>query len=180
MMRLETRLNGAAIAAIMLSGCLTSFEVDESLDRQNVEDAGGGSGDGGGGTGGSGGSGGGSASCGNGVLDEGELCDGDALAGSTCESATLGALPAGTLQCSPDCTFDTRGCGGGVITTTLDGGGGMVGMGGTTGLFDAGFGADASIRDAARDSSTIREAGYSSTIRDAGYAYDVAIESGDR
>lgn len=45
--------------------------------------------------------------CGNGMLDDGEVCDGDDLNQKTCES--LGYL-GGTLACAADCTLDTRAC----------------------------------------------------------------------
>lgn len=46
--------------------------------------------------------------CGNGVVDVGEMCDGNDLDGQTC--AQMG-LPAGTLTCSASCqSFDTSGC----------------------------------------------------------------------
>ena len=45
--------------------------------------------------------------CGNGLIDQGELCDGDALDGQTCATLDLGA---GDLACTGDCTFDTSGC----------------------------------------------------------------------
>lgn len=47
--------------------------------------------------------------CGNGVADEGEICDGQDLRGSTC--ASLGFTGGGTLACRPSCDyFDTRSC----------------------------------------------------------------------
>ncbi len=45
--------------------------------------------------------------CGNTMLDDGEECDGDDLAGATCES--IGFL-SGDLACSKSCTFDTSAC----------------------------------------------------------------------
>lgn len=45
--------------------------------------------------------------CGNGVLDDGEVCDGFALGGTSCES--LG-YTTGTLACATDCTLDQSGC----------------------------------------------------------------------
>jgi hypothetical protein len=61
-------------------------------------------------SGGSGGGlgGGGAESCGNGVVDDGEQCDGAALAGATC--VTLG-YPGGDLLCDPlTCKYDESGC----------------------------------------------------------------------
>ena len=45
--------------------------------------------------------------CGNGVLDDGEVCDGDNLGGQTCVSR---GFTSGTLGCTTVCTFDTSGC----------------------------------------------------------------------
>src|SRR3989344_4376724 len=47
--------------------------------------------------------------CGDGVADAGigESCDGDDLAGQTCESLGYGG---GFLGCFGDCTYDTSGC----------------------------------------------------------------------
>ncbi|MCD6407073.1 IPT/TIG domain-containing protein, partial [Candidatus Aerophobetes bacterium] len=45
--------------------------------------------------------------CGNGKIDPGEQCDGNDFGEQTCES--LG-FARGTLVCSYNCTFDTRGC----------------------------------------------------------------------
>jgi hypothetical protein len=61
--------------------------------------------------------------CGNGQLDRGELCDGTALNGETCASATRGALPTGTLSCSDTCRFVTTEC-------RPAGSGGSAGVGG--------------------------------------------------
>jgi cysteine-rich repeat protein len=47
--------------------------------------------------------------CGNDRLEEGEECDGENLAGYTCEILGFGG---GTLGCSYSCTFDLSGCGG--------------------------------------------------------------------
>jgi hypothetical protein len=47
------------------------------------------------------------AVCGNGVLEPGELCDGDELGGQTCED--LGFV-GGELSCSDQCTIDATGC----------------------------------------------------------------------
>ena len=49
----------------------------------------------------------GDSDCGNGVVDSGEDCDGDNLAGQTC--ASLG-YRGGTLRCSSVCTFDYLQC----------------------------------------------------------------------
>ena len=52
--------------------------------------------------------------CGNGALDPGEECDGELLAGQTCEVLVPATLPwldgGGTLSCSDTCTFDTSQC----------------------------------------------------------------------
>jgi len=49
-----------------------------------------------------------SALCGNGVIDDGELCDGDALGGATCESR---GLDGGDLRCADSCeAYDESGC----------------------------------------------------------------------
>jgi hypothetical protein len=45
--------------------------------------------------------------CGNGFIEGGEECDAENLNGATC--VTQG-FAYGTLQCAPDCTFDTGGC----------------------------------------------------------------------
>ncbi|HEY2773212.1 MAG TPA: DUF1566 domain-containing protein [Candidatus Binatia bacterium] len=45
--------------------------------------------------------------CGNGLIDPGEECDGNNLAGATC--VTEGSI-GGTLVCSPNCLLDTSGC----------------------------------------------------------------------
>ncbi|MGI5828738.1 MAG: hypothetical protein ACOX8U_01015 [Bradymonadia bacterium] len=48
--------------------------------------------------------------CGDGVIDEGELCDGAALGGKTCESE-LGQGSSGTLACANDCqSLNISGC----------------------------------------------------------------------
>jgi hypothetical protein len=65
--------------------------------------------------------------CGNGVIDAGEQCDGTNLNGQTCETATMGARPGGTLSCSKSCTFNTKRC------TRGGGSGGSGGMGGSGG-----------------------------------------------
>jgi hypothetical protein len=65
----------------------------------------------------------GGGSCGNGVVDNGELCDGVDLNGETCSSATMGALPNGTLRCSAGCLLDTSLCFG--LGPPPDGGGGF-------------------------------------------------------
>lgn len=46
--------------------------------------------------------------CGNGVVDAGELCDGDDLDGRTCADRFY--FGGGTLACQEDCTFDEAGC----------------------------------------------------------------------
>lgn len=43
-------------------------------------------------------------------LATGAVCGGSDLAGATCDSATNGELPYGTLSCTPACTFDTSQC----------------------------------------------------------------------
>ncbi|HSA59081.1 MAG TPA: hypothetical protein VLJ37_05285 [bacterium] len=49
------------------------------------------------------------AQCGDGVVSGGEICDGGALNGETCESQ--GFSSDGTLKCASDCgSFDTSGC----------------------------------------------------------------------
>ncbi|MFC1482168.1 RCC1 domain-containing protein [Myxococcota bacterium] len=49
--------------------------------------------------------------CGDGVVDPGndEVCDGDNLAGQTCEDIGLG-YTSGTLRCDSGCAFDTSDC----------------------------------------------------------------------
>jgi hypothetical protein len=54
----------------------------------------------------------GPANCGDGIAEEDELCDGKQLRSQTCNSATLGAMPGGTLACKSDCTFDVSACSG--------------------------------------------------------------------
>ncbi len=57
---------------------------------------------------GSGGSSATGTNCGDGVLDPGEVCDGDDLGGKTCEDQ---GLPGGTLGCAADCSaLDTSAC----------------------------------------------------------------------
>jgi len=51
------------------------------------------------------------AGCGNGIINSPEQCDGANLNGQTC--VTRGFI-AGTLNCSPTCTFDTSACTNGV------------------------------------------------------------------
>lgn len=48
------------------------------------------------------------AYCGDGIVESGEACDGS-LGSMTCATATMGALPHGTLKCTK-CLFDTTGC----------------------------------------------------------------------
>ncbi len=63
--------------------------------------------------------------CGNNVLDPGEMCDGVNIGVETCASATMNAMPTGTLRCAPvTCMFDTSMCSGGAGT------GGTGAMGG--------------------------------------------------
>ncbi|MBC8071511.1 MAG: hypothetical protein IAG13_24500 [Deltaproteobacteria bacterium] len=45
--------------------------------------------------------------CGNGMLDDGEACDGNDLAGSDCRSI---GFAGGTLFCGADCNFDASAC----------------------------------------------------------------------
>src|ERR1051326_4859923 len=53
----------------------------------------------------------GAGACGNGVIDPGEMCDGPALSGQSCSSATMGAFTAGELKCRADCIgYDMSGC----------------------------------------------------------------------
>lgn len=75
-----------------------------------------------------------STPCGNGSIEAGvEVCDGDDLAGQTCEDQ---GAEAGTLKCAADCkSFDTSACGGG---GEVDMGSGDVDMG--TGSTDMGTG----------------------------------------
>lgn len=47
--------------------------------------------------------------CGDGTIEEGEDCDGEELAGQTCEGLGLG-FTGGTLACSAACTFDASAC----------------------------------------------------------------------
>ena len=63
--------------------------------------------------------------CPNGKIDTGEVCDGTQLGGKTCDTATSGAKPTGTLKCTATCTFDTSGC------TAAAGTGGTAGTGAT-------------------------------------------------
>jgi hypothetical protein len=69
--------------------------------------------------------GGGGSSCGNRRVDRSEQCDGTALRGNTCATATRGAKPYGTLRCSNQCRFDTSAC-------MASGSGGTGGTGGST------------------------------------------------
>lgn len=50
---------------------------------------------------------GGSPGCGNGIVEAGELCDGDDFDGETCE--TIG-FTSGELMCDDDCVWDWSGC----------------------------------------------------------------------
>ncbi|HEY6559704.1 MAG TPA: hypothetical protein VI072_20620 [Polyangiaceae bacterium] len=68
--------------------------------------------------------------CGNGAIDTGEQCDGRNLNGATCATATMGARPTGSLSCSKQCTFNTKGCKGG----GAGGAGGTGGQGGGGGV----------------------------------------------
>lgn len=47
--------------------------------------------------------------CGNGVVEPGELCDGDELGGETCNSVN-GNFVAGELRCGPNCLWDAADC----------------------------------------------------------------------
>jgi hypothetical protein len=67
--------------------------------------------------------------CGNGAIDPQEQCDGANLNGETCATATMNALPNGTLACSPTCTLDTTGCRG--ADAGAGGSGGTMGAGGS-------------------------------------------------
>jgi hypothetical protein len=74
--------------------------------------------------------------CGNGKIDLHEQCDKTDFGGETCSSVTLGAKPAGKLECSRKCTFDTSSCvaaGTGGTGGTGTGGTGGTGTGGTGG-----------------------------------------------
>jgi hypothetical protein len=82
--------------------------------------------------------------CGDGRVDPGEQCDTFDLAGQTCGTVTMNALPFGFLQCTSFCTFDASFCSG-------SGGGGTGGMGtggmGTGGMGTGGFGTDGGAVD---------------------------------
>jgi hypothetical protein len=45
--------------------------------------------------------------CGNGIVESGEACDGDELAGATCEGQ---GFASGMLSCDGGCAYDTSGC----------------------------------------------------------------------
>jgi pathogenesis-related protein 1 len=75
----------------------------------------------------------------NGVLDPGEECDGNALAGATCGSMTMGAQPQGSVRCTSTCRLDRSSCapagaagmnGAGGMTMAA---GGMMGAAGSSG-----------------------------------------------
>jgi hypothetical protein len=53
----------------------------------------------------------------------------DNLNGENCATATMNAMPEGTLACGDDCHFDTSDC----STGTGNGSGGSMGAGGTVG-----------------------------------------------
>ncbi|MBM4361780.1 MAG: hypothetical protein FJ104_03790 [Deltaproteobacteria bacterium] len=72
----------------------------------------------------------GAPGCGNGVIEPGEECDGAQLNGATCASATMGALPNGSVTCV-GCLLDTAGCSG--AGTGGAGTGGTLGTGGAPG-----------------------------------------------
>ena len=80
----------------------------------------------------------GGAVCGNGVIEAGEMCDGQAQNGETCATFTMGACTGGFLVCNGTCQFDTSQCTGcGTVGTggaggTFGGAGGFP-TGGTTG-----------------------------------------------
>lgn len=68
--------------------------------------------------------------CGDGTVNPDEQCDKGNLAGATCSTATMGAMPSGALACAANCTFDLAGC----HTNGNPGGtGGTTGTGGNTG-----------------------------------------------
>jgi hypothetical protein len=71
--------------------------------------------------------------CGNGTLDSGEACDGADLAGATCATGTMGAMPNGVVTCSPDCALVYSGCTGSIVGGTGGTGSGTGGTGGTGG-----------------------------------------------
>jgi pilus assembly protein FimV len=70
--------------------------------------------------------------CGNGAVDSGEQCDGQALNGETCSTATMSAMPRGNLRCAANCTFDLSGCRG-----ARPGQGGAAGAAGAPGTAGA-------------------------------------------
>ena len=76
--------------------------------------------------------------CGNGVVDEGEKCDKTVPSGQTCDTATAGTRPSGTLACSDTCGFNTLGCTSGSSTGGTGGSGGGGGMGGSGGVAGSG------------------------------------------
>ncbi len=106
------------------------------------------------------------ALCGNGVVDALELCDLTDLGGETCESVTLGALPNGTLRCSPSCTFSLSGCsaeaGAGVGGAPGDGSAGAAGSGtsGAGGIAAGGAGGEGAAGTGAIDAG----AGFGGTV----------------
>src|SRR5258708_7288254 len=53
--------------------------------------------------------------CGDGVVDDGEQCDSDDLAGATCVDA---GFRGGTIACDESCTLSFRGC---VVSVCGDG-----------------------------------------------------------
>jgi hypothetical protein len=84
---------------------------------------------------------------GNGFIDPGEECDGMVPQGMTCSTATMGALPTGSLTCV-GCKIDHSGCtsnagpgGGGAGPGT----GGMTGSSGTNGNAGASGGGGVSV-----------------------------------
>lgn len=107
MLDYRSGLAAAALFAVTMVSCaMATTGLGEDGDGDGDGDAGGGGTGGGGGTAGAGG--GALATCNDGAIDPGEDCDGDSLAGWTCELLELGM---GTLVCDPvTCTFDTSGC----------------------------------------------------------------------
>ena len=64
--------------------------------------------------------------CGNGELDDGEDCDGDKLAGNTCEDESYDG---GTLKCDDECKYDVSECTGAVVNNDANGSTGVCGDG---------------------------------------------------
>lgn len=108
-----TLMDRSLIVTLVLAGCTpathglagesdagTADDTATGGDTMGTETAGDSGESGGGETGGG-------ATCGNNVIEASEACDGDDLAGQSCED--LGFV-GGELVCSGDCTFDATGC----------------------------------------------------------------------